>query len=168
MATPNSERPLNALVVESDPDYAVSVKAIAEAASLGVTVAPEPEEGLRLLASERFDLVVLAVREQDDVAALVGEIHDAGFAAQPATRLGAGDRLEACGATAGKWPVKPTAERAATRCAEVVHAQERRRVLPRVVSSTGWQVAWHRGGLLAVVVVAFAAAAVFALRNYLE
>jgi len=76
MATPSSRRPLNALVVESDPDYAVSVRAIAEAASLGVTVTPEPEEGLRLLTSERFDLVVLAVREQDDVAALVGEIHD--------------------------------------------------------------------------------------------
>jgi DNA-binding response OmpR family regulator len=76
MATPSSGRPLNALVIESDPDYAVSVRAIAEAASLGVTVTAEPEEGLRLLASERFDLVVLAVREQDDVAALVGEIHD--------------------------------------------------------------------------------------------
>ena len=73
MAAQSSGRPLNALVVESDPDYAVSVRAIAEAASLGVTVTPEPEEGLRLLASERFDLVVLAVREQDDVAALVGE-----------------------------------------------------------------------------------------------
>jgi two-component system, OmpR family, response regulator len=76
MAAQSSGRPLNALVVESDPDYAVSVRAIAEAASLGVTVTPEPTEGLRLLASERFDLVVLAVREQDDVAALVGEIHD--------------------------------------------------------------------------------------------
>jgi CheY-like chemotaxis protein len=76
MATPSSGRPLNALVVESDPDYAVSVKAIAESASLEVTVTPEPEEGLRRLTSERFDLVVLAVREQDDVAALVGEIHD--------------------------------------------------------------------------------------------
>jgi DNA-binding NarL/FixJ family response regulator len=76
MAAQSSGRPLNALVVESDPDYAVSVRAIAGAASLGVTVTPEPKEGLRLLASERFDLVVLAVREQDDVAALVGEIHD--------------------------------------------------------------------------------------------
>jgi len=34
-----SGRSLRALVVEADPDYAVSVKAIAEAASLVVTVA---------------------------------------------------------------------------------------------------------------------------------
>src|SRR6266498_1130642 len=76
MASPNSGRPLSALIVESDQDYAVSVKAIAEAASLEVTVAPDPEEGMGLLTSERFDLVVLAVTEHDDVGALVGEIHD--------------------------------------------------------------------------------------------
>jgi DNA-binding response OmpR family regulator len=76
MVTPGSERPLSALVVESDPDYAVSVKAIAEAASLRVTVATNPEEGMGLLTTDRFELVVLAVREHDDVAALVGEIHD--------------------------------------------------------------------------------------------
>ena len=60
MASPNSGRPLSALIVESDQDYAVSVKAIAEAASLEVTVAPDPEEGMGLLTSERFDLVSVA------------------------------------------------------------------------------------------------------------
>jgi DNA-binding response OmpR family regulator len=69
-------RLLNALVVESDPDYAVSVKAIAEAASLDVTVAQSSEEGMDVLSRGRFDLVVLAVGEDDDVGALVGEIHD--------------------------------------------------------------------------------------------
>jgi two-component system, OmpR family, response regulator len=76
MSTPGG-RPLSALVVEADPDYAVSVKAIAEAASLDVTVAQSAEEGMDVLAKSRFDLVVLAVGEDDDVGALVGEIHDA-------------------------------------------------------------------------------------------
>jgi two-component system, OmpR family, response regulator len=70
-------RPLRALVVEPDSDYAVSVKAIAEAASLDVTVAESAEEGLHALARNRFELVVLAVSQDDDVGALVAEIHDA-------------------------------------------------------------------------------------------
>jgi two-component system, OmpR family, response regulator len=69
-------RPLRALVVEADPDYAVSVKAIAEAASLDVTVAQSAEEGMDALAKNRFELVVLAVGQHDDVGALVAEIHD--------------------------------------------------------------------------------------------
>jgi DNA-binding response OmpR family regulator len=76
MSTPGG-RPLSALVVEADPDYAVSVKAIAEAASLDVTVAHSSEEGMDALARNRFDLVVLAVGENDDdIGAIVGEIHD--------------------------------------------------------------------------------------------
>src|SRR5690349_3455619 len=54
-----SGRSLRALVVEADPDYAVSVKAIAEAASLDVTVAQSAEEGMEALRGNRFELVVL-------------------------------------------------------------------------------------------------------------
>jgi two-component system, OmpR family, response regulator len=72
-----SGRSLRALIVEADSDYAVSVKAIAEAASLDVTVARSAEEGLDALARNRFELVVLAVSQEDDVGALVAEIHDA-------------------------------------------------------------------------------------------
>jgi DNA-binding response OmpR family regulator len=54
----------------------VSVKAIAEAASLNVTVAQSSEEGMDALAKGPFDLVVLAVGEDDDVGGLVSEIHD--------------------------------------------------------------------------------------------
>ena len=71
-----SGRPLRALVVEADPDYAVSVKAIAEAASLDVTVAQSAEEGMEALARNRFELVVLAVGQHDDVGALLADIHD--------------------------------------------------------------------------------------------